>query len=362
MKLIGLLIAFCLAVTPVLGFFKNRRNLKRISRCLAKCPDYLLPQGICSSNGKIYTDECRAKCFNPAYESLFTCKTPFDDVEKLRCTNLCENAAKTQPSFLSCSKKCPFATGKDRKCASDGQVYNSLCQMNCKNRMLYEVFSCENMSKAECKAKCTIKQNLDTCESNCPTYIALNKICASDAQLYVDICRAKCKNNSLWEIMNCDTMSDFQCQAECQNKVKNSQCLSQCVVYPDGMPAFCSKNGKVYDDMCRAKCMDSSVEFAWSCKQRGFLRSNNFFCINSCSKYATCRAQCVGSSYEAINGPDGVIYQSKCEAQCHGVSLFPRVPYPVPVPVVVHRPLVQPVFIPKPKIIRPYVFRPRRFP
>lgn len=326
-----------------------------------------MPQGICASNGKIYKDECRARCYNRAYESLFSCKTPFDDVEKLRCSGICKKAAPTQPSFLSCDKKCGRTIKSDHRCASDGRVYSSLCQMNCKDRMLYEVFACANMSKTECQAKCVFKQNLDTCEGKCPVYIAPNKICASDAQLYIDICRARCRNSSLWEIMNCQTMSDFQCQTECQNKVKNTQCTSQCVAYPDGMPAFCAKNGQVYDDMCRAKCMDSSVEFAWSCKQRGFFDADSFSCRNACSTYASCRVKCAGQRYEPINGPSGFVFDSKCEAECNGVSTFPRVPVPfqVPVPVAVPvyapRPFVKPFYTPYPQIFYRNKLLSRRF-
>ena len=340
MKFIPIILIIAIGVTLMDHSYKRKSRGKK---CLVKCPDYLLPQGICASDGEIYTDECRAKCKNRAYESVFPCISPFNEAEKERCKEICIVTTKNRPSFYSCGLKCLLDHKKDPVCASDGNVYLSLCHLQCKDRQLYEIFTCGSKSKHECASSCKARVSQESCESKCPVYFSPNMICASDSELYMDICRAKCKNESLWEIMNCGSLSEFSCKQECNAKVKEIQCQTKCVAYPDNMPTFCATNGEVYDDFCKAKCLNCDIEFAWSCKQRGFLGNNRFFCAAACTKAIACKKTCVGSPYEAINGSNGVIYNSRCEAQCNGVIVSP-------VPIFIH-PIIHPK---KPHFIKPF--------
>lgn len=126
-----------------------------ISPCEQACPVYFRFQLQCASDGKLYTDLCRAQCVNKNNKILFDCGL--------------------RPNRIECQKKCTK------------QVQNTPCP------------------KSQCLSKCK-------------KYFAPQAICASDRKLYMDLCRAKCVSPSLTQLFKCPyPLNNKKCALDCKN-------------------------------------------------------------------------------------------------------------------------------------------------
>jgi hypothetical protein len=345
-----------LAILASVNFaYESRRYRRKVKWCLRKCPTHIIPQGICASNGKVYTDECTAKCYKKSAEALFSCLSPFNDEEEEHCKKNCLKVVEGRTDDSPCESFCPTHPDENKICGSDGKIYQSACHLKCKNSNLRELFSCTGLNHNDCDYKCGKRLSGDDCAEKCPVYFAANTICASDNQIYGDICRARCQNPNVWEVLNCNNQSEYSCKQECSTKLRSSQCLQLCMSQPTENSSFCATNGRVYDNFCRAKCSDDAISFAWSCNNRGFSNFNNFSCANECSGVTDCRTRCNGQPYQLINGNNGLTFNSICEAECNGVRVTPG---PAIIPVFQQSPNVPTQNFPR---FQYPMFRRRRF-
>lgn len=61
----------------------------RARNCADRCPLYKKTQGVCASNGRVYTDQCRAQCDDPRLQVWFDCDCPLDRNKcRTRCSHM----------------------------------------------------------------------------------------------------------------------------------------------------------------------------------------------------------------------------------------------------------------------------------
>jgi hypothetical protein len=146
--------------------------------CESKCPVYIQAQGMCFSDGNLYTDQCRADCAKSNLKQLFTCKFPFNAEEAFICETECRKEASEAKVHEQCIAKCPSCESKNSFCGSDGKMYKSECHARCWDNNLTELFTCKHESEAECDVKCKAKADELICNKLCPIFKKKNTICA----------------------------------------------------------------------------------------------------------------------------------------------------------------------------------------
>jgi hypothetical protein len=184
---------------------------KLLPGCVSLCPVYVQAQLVCASNGKLYVDECQAKCKDPSLTQLFACDLPLTDQSTADCKKMC--------SLSTCLNKCPVYFAAQSICASNGNLYTDECQAKCYDQSLVKLFTCDipltDENKSTCQKKCS---EVISCQTACPVYIKKQSVCASDGKLYVDECRAKCADLSLYQLFACGQLSDDLCLKKCKQQ------------------------------------------------------------------------------------------------------------------------------------------------
>lgn len=164
------------------------------------------------------------------------------------------------------------------------------------------------------------------CETLCPFYVIEQRICASDGDLYIDICRAYCLDRSLAQLSPCPSQDWENCAATCRYRVYNN-CMNLCPNY-ESPQKICASDGKLYTDICRARCENSNNNELFACENNG--RCNNecleaaathitkltsepiILCASECPLYVRFQLQCFS---------DGNLYTDNCYADCVNSSL-----------------------------------------
>lgn len=225
--------------------------------CESRCPVYAIDQGICASDGKIYTDLCRAQCKDRRLKEFFTCEFPFTWLSRASCAENCEHRVNTQHSD-------------------------------------------------------------DTCTSYCPIYFQRQRICASNGRLFTDLCRAKCADKSLTELFDCGHLDDKQCLMKCRQTVFTSICQEKCAFLEKNKSGvlFCGTDGELYDSLCKAQCVDKHIQINWTCEERRL--TNKDKCFVGCRTDFYCKEKCCESPSDYICAKDGLVYNSTCEMECQG--------------------------------------------
>ena len=221
--------------------------------CEAKCPVYVIDQGICASDGKIYTDLCRAQCKNPNNKEFFTCEFPFTWETRGECMKECENRVNTRHSN-------------------------------------------------------------DTCPNYCPVYFKKNLICASNGRLFGDLCGANCFDESLSELFNCGELSDQDCQSKCYKAVFGLVCQDKCGAPAKNAKIFCATDGNIYDSLCKARCLGLNTHQDWVCEDRGYTNAKN--CYVGCRNDLNCSKACCEEPIHHVCGQNGILYKNECELDC----------------------------------------------
>lgn len=222
------------------------------------------------------------------------------------------------PPAPTCESQCPIYARPNLICASDGSTYMDECRAKCKDRSLVEIFNCGLLSQAQCADKCKKDKEEKTCTSKCPIPSHNTLVCASDGNLYSSVCAAKCKNQNLYGLFSCGSLSKDDCAKTCKRKKDVQDCQDKCPKFKIRLMYWCANDAKVYDDLCKAQCVDKSIEFNWNCEDRGFDTNNKPKCEAACKKDDDCGAKCENYPCRYVCGVDGVIYKNSCEAQCHG--------------------------------------------
>ena len=72
------------------------------------------------------------------------------------------------------------------------------------------------------------------CISKCPKYIRQNMICASDGKMYVDMCQAKCLNPFVTLIIDCEfPVNESACQMKCDKMISEGGPSHEIPPFPD---------------------------------------------------------------------------------------------------------------------------------
>ena len=277
--------------------------------CQSKCPVYIQAQGICASNNVVYTDMCRARCINPNLKLKFACGFPF---KYSACKLKCQDPVPPRPK-PTCQSRCPVYKRAQGVCTSNGVVYTDMCQAHCIYPKLTKRFNCGfPYNYSACKLKCqdpVPPKPKPTCQSKCPVYIRAQGICASDNNIYTDLCRARCVNPHL-------TMK-FACgypyfPSACKHKCRSSVAPPAKCCRPYGW--VCSYEGNVYPSECHLN--QTKDELRFKCWQNDF--NSRFGCQHICNAFRNdpCLKNCFDNEGEEICYQNGFVMRDKCLARC----------------------------------------------
>ena len=173
--------------------------------CDAQCPQYFREQLQCASNGRLYTDQCRARCELSTLTILFDCGFPINRTEcQTRCTN----------QLSTGNNRCPQCANQPvaRVCGANGTVYDNSCLATCNStNALYEI---SGANSASVQNSCQSYANVIACQRRCST--GNNRaVCASDGFVYSSSCVAQC--GGLRVINNCSSNSNIlSCFRDCR--------------------------------------------------------------------------------------------------------------------------------------------------
>ncbi len=81
---------------------------------------------------------------------------------------------------------------------------------------------------------------------------------------------------------------------------------------------WCANDGTVYDDLCRAQCIDKNIEFLWNCEEKNIMPNDKPQCDVLCKKEVSCFDKCKHLKTQKACGDDGKIYRNSCELSCAG--------------------------------------------
>ena len=313
-KNIGACFGFFKTILTALLLFMalvNSQNIRsRFFRCELFCPVYIREQYICSSNGKLYVDECRAKCDDRNNFQLFTCE--FN--KKNECAKKCKESLVTN----KCENKCPVYIREQYICASDGNIYMDECRAQCADKNNFELFNCEDLDPKKCQEKCNESVEQKKCEDKCPIYIRQQLVCGSDGNLYIDDCRAKCKDPKIEILFDCGyPVNEKECSEKCQNEIDDSENVCpHCENEP--YKPVCGLDGVIYDGKCLAGCIagDLFYELNTAVDENAKTLCTNYYEASLCQK--TCSRQ----DNESVCASDGYVYANRCVARCADLSVI----------------------------------------
>lgn len=162
---------------------------------------------ICAADGELYSSVERAKCVSSSNTTISGC----DSARIASCAKTCKSKY-----FDKCRKNCR-ELNINQICASDGEVYNTACEMNCKNPENTKLFTCDIFdSKCDNRCEIAVKVPSKACTDKCTAEAKLQ--CGNDGNLYTSRCYAKCVSSFLSIVSQCrDGENTDDCRARCQN-------------------------------------------------------------------------------------------------------------------------------------------------
>ena len=169
-----------------------------------------------------------------------------------------------------------------------------------------------------------------SCVSRCPNYFAPQEICASDGLIYMDECRAKCKNPSNVQLFRCKTVGSKTCRQRCKQQAENKEedCFPN--QRPDQEPDcgycadepikyVCGIDGIIYKNKCEAGCYAGNLFYEIGPRYDG---KDKITCERHLIK-RVCQKSCV-STKAPVRASDGFIYKNKCIAECAGLKIVKK--------------------------------------
>ena len=273
--------------------------------CYLNCPPSSTNRHICASNGGIYMNSCEARCDGKENRQLFVCER--NDLED--CAKRCQSEARNP-----CLNRCPNSPFHNQICASDGFLYNNECKSKCKDSNNKQLFACA-LNDSDCRLQCESAKAVEDCKNSCPAPSKDQLQCASNSQLYPDLCHAKCEDSNVVMAFDCGfPIEQSICELRCDKFVE--RCI-RCT--RKGTKPVCGGDGKIYRNECEADCLTGTTlyELIGSINKREAAECKAFSLVEECKKDCSTRDRFVCAS-------DGFVYKNDCVARCSGHSVkFP---------------------------------------
>ncbi|XP_023343381.1 agrin isoform X2 [Eurytemora carolleeae] len=222
---------------PLLTFKKITKVLlenckRRMETCsrMVQCPDE--ESAVCGNNGITYRNKCELQ--------EATCKSGV----QLSHTGSCQDLSKPN---LPCPRACPETNQTQVVCASNGNVYPSLCHLRRE--------TCGQRVNPTSLDMCQLTRY---CEEDC-TDKSEEYICGSDNSLYSNVCQMRKENcgKHIYRVPVSKCLSVFQWKG----------CARVC---PPTLDPVCGSDGKTYlnpcfmqQETCRARSLGTGVSIEY---------------------------------------------------------------------------------------------------
>nr|XP_042908817.1 agrin-like [Parasteatoda tepidariorum] len=306
-------------------------------RCNAICSEDIRP--VCGSDGKTYANECALRVeackFRKNIRVVYSgeCSTGKNPCENIQCEILEEcNIDKFGIASCQCPQNCESVMKP--VCGSDGQTYNSECELQrhaCIHKRIISVAyggACGDTGPCNgyvCAfgALCVLKNGLPGCE--CPTCTEeFEPVCGTDGISHTNECKMRregCEQRKEIKVAYsglCDTCSQTQCEysAVCDLDSKGRAtcvCPKHCVKVE---AKVCGNDGITYQNECELRVAACTKQLPIAVASLGACDQ----CINVHCKYGArcedgrcvCPTECP-DKYEPVCSSDGSTYPNDCE-------------------------------------------------
>ncbi|XP_028394352.1 uncharacterized protein LOC114518524 isoform X7 [Dendronephthya gigantea] len=322
------------------GVCKRDRNSLKGYRCeCQECTSSEETDYVCGDDRRTYRNTCELKLASCRRKRLITISYlgRCDPCRGVNCANY--GVCKPNPRALlgyqcECLTQCPPDISK--VCGSDGRTYTSECALkraSCQRRITIAISyrgSCDPCEDKQCFFNSTcIKGSDNRARCVCPECSgeAVNYICASDGNSYVNLCSAKrqaCLRKFFLQFVHngkCNPCKDKKCSFNSQCVVdRNFRASCQCPKCPPKTKRVCGNDGKTYINECELRkqsCKTKTnikVLHEGKCNPCEDVRcSFNAQCVVDSDYKASCQCPKCPPKTKRVCGNDGKTYINECE-------------------------------------------------